>query len=505
MLTSMLARCAGAAIALMVVTVCAMSGPLPSAQASTPAPNSASTAVLAQGVGMSGGPSVRVRRLQRILERAGFHVGPPGVDGRFGTFTAAAVRRMQNAYGLAPDGIAGPKTRRVVALIADRQRLRRQRTHDGSDTARPRAPRPSATSPTRPPRTTPAQPTPERPTATTAGTPAQRTDTTVPILLSVLAVLLAAAAVATTLIRGRRPRDGAALVGVSHDLYLEGHSLDERVGRFRGYALATAVPPGGPGDGGEERYLVDDPRKPTPVWVSRSDIRRSPSQLRPGETVLGYVTADDNGAREHEQFITIEEACARAGLELKEIIRDEDRPRMSNRPGLTRALEEIAAGRARGLVIAEVRRAARSVAALGSLVGWFRDAEAILIALDLELDTSTVSGRQTAATLIALAEWERSPRSRTRSGLASVKSPQRAGPEAGPSADERVALIQRISAMGQAGMTLEAIADQLNNEGVPALGSGAQWRPSAVQAALARARKTGREQLPRIARRERDA
>ena len=111
---------------------------------------------------------------------------------------------------------------------------------------------------------------------------------------------------------------------------------------------------------------------------------------------------------------------------------------MSTRPGLTRALEEIAAGRARGLVIAEVRRVARSVSALGSLVGWFRDAEAILIALDLELDTSTLSGRQTAATLIALAEWERSPRSRTRSGLASVKAPQRAGPEAEPTGSEQL-------------------------------------------------------------------
>jgi DNA invertase Pin-like site-specific DNA recombinase len=438
MLTSIPARCAGTGITLMVVMIWMMSAPLPSAQAATPNPSSASTVVLAQGVGMGDRPSVRVRRLQRILDRAGFDVGSPGVDGRFGPFTAAAVRRMQNVYGLAPDGIVGPKTRRVVALIGDRQVRQRQRSRGRSESARRRAPRASATPQAAPPSKTPAQPRPQRPTATAPATTAQRTDTTVPILLSVLAVLLAAAALTTTLIRGRRPRDGGALVGVARDLYLEGHSPDERVGRFHGYALATAVPPGGPGESGEERYLVDDPRKPTPVWVSRSDIRRSPSQLRPGEPVLGYVTADDNAAREHEQFVTIEQACARAGLELKEIIRDEDRPRMSNRPGLTRALEEIAAGRARGLVIAEVRRVAGSVGALGSLVGWFRDAEAILIALDLELDTSTLSGRQTAATLIALAEWERSPRSRTRSGLASVKAPQRAGPEEEPTGSEQL-------------------------------------------------------------------
>jgi hypothetical protein len=59
--------------------------------------------------------------------------------------------------------------------------------------------------------------------------------------------------------------------------------------------------------------------------------------------------------------------------------------------------------------------------------------------------------------------------------------------------------------MRQAGMSLQAIADQLNNDGVPAPRGGDRWRPSAVHAALADARTTtGREQLPPIAHRERD-
>jgi hypothetical protein len=33
------------------------------------------------------------------------------------------------------------------------------------------------------------------------------------------------------------------------------------------------------------------------------------------------------------------------------------------------------------------------------------------------------------------------------------------------------------------GMTLQAIADLLNTEGVPTLRGGAKWRPSSVQAA----------------------
>jgi hypothetical protein len=37
--------------------------------------------------------------------------------------------------------------------------------------------------------------------------------------------------------------------------------------------------------------------------------------------------------------------------------------------------------------------------------------------------------------------------------------------------------------MRSAGMTLQAIADRLNQEGVPTLRGGREWRPSSVQVA----------------------
>jgi hypothetical protein len=37
--------------------------------------------------------------------------------------------------------------------------------------------------------------------------------------------------------------------------------------------------------------------------------------------------------------------------------------------------------------------------------------------------------------------------------------------------------------MRESGMTLQAIADTLNGEGVPTLRGGSEWRPSSVQAA----------------------
>ena len=44
-------------------------------------------------------------------------------------------------------------------------------------------------------------------------------------------------------------------------------------------------------------------------------------------------------------------------------------------------------------------------------------------------------------------------------------------------------LQERIASMREQGMTLQAIADTLNAEGVPTLRGGAMWRPSSVQRA----------------------
>jgi hypothetical protein len=52
-----------------------------------------------------------------------------------------------------------------------------------------------------------------------------------------------------------------------------------------------------------------------------------------------------------------------------------------------------------------------------------------------------------------------------------------------PAVADDPGLSQRIAAMRAEGMTLQAIADQLNAEGVPTVRGGAKWRHSSVQAA----------------------
>ena len=55
----------------------------------------------------------------------------------------------------------------------------------------------------------------------------------------------------------------------------------------------------------------------------------------------------------------------------------------------------------------------------------------------------------------------------------------------------------RIREMRESGMTLQAIANRLNEENVPTLRGGARWRPSAVQAASGDRRPSQRSQRER--------
>jgi len=484
MLFWLLARRVSAAIVVMMVGAVALGAP-PSAVAA----ERGGAPVLVQGAGLGSSPSAAVRRVQRILQRRGFGLGAPGVDGRFGPLTAAAVRRMQARYGLVADGVVGPKTRRVLRLMAATSRARADATPRPAPAVAPARPAAPATAapPPAPPATTAAP-------AVTGG--AVGADTTAATVLAASAALVAAAALAMALLRAR-PRGAAVLAAIHRDLYLEGRSDHPDVGAFGGFALATAVPPDAAPDPGRARYLVDDPRKPAPVWVEGADIERSPSRLAAGEAVIGYVTATPDENTRQEAFMAIETACERAGWRLADIVADHDTGRMVGRPGLTAALERIAAGEARGLVVADARRLVRSLTDLGALLAWFRDAGAALVALDLDLDTATPHGHHTATTLISVSAWEgERAATRTRRGLARVQTPDRAV----PTADQRAALIDRIRAMRAAGMSPEAIATQLANEGVTPPHGAARWTPKAVRTALDRPSHTPtiRDQLPPI-------
>ena len=58
-----------------------------------------------------------VKECQALLEKAGYSVGPCGIDGDFGRATLAAVKAFQSDHGLVVDGVVGPVTRKELMKI----------------------------------------------------------------------------------------------------------------------------------------------------------------------------------------------------------------------------------------------------------------------------------------------------------------------------------------------------------------------------------------------------
>jgi DNA invertase Pin-like site-specific DNA recombinase len=211
--------------------------------------------------------------------------------------------------------------------------------------------------------------------------------------------------------------------------------------------------------------------------------------------VLGYATVSTQRG-EHpnrdlqKQAETIASECERRGLALLELVREREphRGHALDRPGLGYALQRISAGEAKGLVVAELARLTHSVPELGRVLEWISCSDVRLVAASPCLDTDEESGRLAVATIIAVSRWEHDWLvERTRTGM---RAARRTGPRGVADQPE---LRERIARMRAAGMTLQAISDRLNADGVPTVRGGLKWRPSSVQTAAGyRRRPPGR-------------
>ena len=219
-------------------------------------------------------------------------------------------------------------------------------------------------------------------------------------------------------------------------------------------------------------------RPAQPSEPPRLTVVPRPTDLAPPRPVLGYVALAEGEVLD-TAVRHIGEWCEARGWRLERVIHDAPASTFG-RPGLAHVFDEIAAGRAAGLVVTRLRDLTDSVAELGPLLEWFVDADAMLIALDYHLDTSSPQGALAARALVVVSEWETDRiERRTRAGL----DASRHGATSGPAVRDDPKLSALIATMRADGMSLQAIADALNEAGVPTLRGGSRWRPSSVQTA----------------------
>ena len=223
---------------------------------------------------------------------------------------------------------------------------------------------------------------------------------------------------------------------------------------------------------------------PAPVPAEEPAPAEEPVvESEPKLRAIGYVCVPStaNGELSH-QTAAVQDCCDERGFDVSSIVHDVEYAGRDQRPSLVWALEQLANGEAHVLVVARLRDLSSNVANLAPLLSWFNVEQRTLIAVDLQLDTSTEAGQLAAEAIAGVGSWEHERISeRTRHGLEAARS--RGSAQGRTAVADIPELQERIAGMREQGMTLQAIADVLNEEGVPTLRGGAMWRPSSVQRA----------------------
>jgi DNA invertase Pin-like site-specific DNA recombinase len=203
--------------------------------------------------------------------------------------------------------------------------------------------------------------------------------------------------------------------------------------------------------------------------------------------LIGYVRVSteeqgESGAGLDAQRSAIERECAERGDVLVGIETDVQSGRTMRRPGLKRALEQLATGELDGLVVAKVDRLSRSLLDFSGLVETARKQGWNLVVLDLGVDLSTPNGELLANLLATFAQFERRMAGdRTREALAARRA---AGVRLGRPPIVGAALRTRIHRLRRQGVSFRGICSKLTEDGISPP-SGAAWYPTTIRRILA--------------------
>ena len=209
----------------------------------------------------------------------------------------------------------------------------------------------------------------------------------------------------------------------------------------------------------------------------------------PSTAVVAYIRVSteeqaDSGLGLEAQRTAIAAECERRGWELGETFEDAgvSGKTLAGRPALERALGAVQSGQAGALVVAKLDRLSRSLLDFAALMEQARRQGWALVALDLGVDTTTPAGEMMANVMATFAQFERRLiGQRTKDALA-VKRGQ--GVRLGRPRLVEQAVVDRIVGERAGGSSLRAIAEGLNQCGVPTAQGGARWHASTVKAIL---------------------
>ena len=186
----------------------------------------------------------------------------------------------------------------------------------------------------------------------------------------------------------------------------------------------------------------------------------------------------DSGLGLEAQAAAIKVYCAAQGHELAGMVREIESAR-GKRPILDDVLAHIEQGTYDGLIVAKLDRLSRSVVQANEIHDRLDKTGAALIALDLNVDTSTAVGRMMMNVLATVAQWERDTiGERTRSAL-------RAKRERGEPVGRRRVISDEVRARAQElrsyGCTYKQIGETLTSEGHYPPSGLHRWQVSTLQ------------------------
>lgn len=211
--------------------------------------------------------------------------------------------------------------------------------------------------------------------------------------------------------------------------------------------------------------------------------------------VIGYIRVstteqDQSGLGLADQEAKIRAYCDLYNLSLVEIKKDAASGKNMERPGLQNALALLKSGQVEGIIVAKLDRLTRSVRDMGILLDKYFQKNGLFVVAE-QIDTRTAAGRLLLNLLTSVAQWERETIGERTAAALSVK--KRNGERVGTipygydcdangklTANEKEQeTIARIKALRASGYSFEAIARQLNSDGILTK-LGKQWSKASV-------------------------